>query len=325
MSNLRHVLKVSEFEPRFIDCIFETASICKAQYAIRNRGARTHWSAYHDALKDRIMVSLFYEASTRTRHSFEAAMMRLGGQVITTENAAEFSSAIKGESLEDTIRIESGYGDVIVLRHPEKGAAERAAKVSEVPIINAGDGDGEHPTQALLDLFTIYETFPNRLDLRLTFVGDLLHGRTVHSLAYLVAFLRNASIRRINHINFVAPKALQIDPLVEGVVNAHYVPHARYDAPTQQLMASSDVIYMTRVQKERRHDTYKGDPYALVPSLAQYVKDDAIIMHPMPRNNELPPVIDGMPQAKYFDQARNGLFVRMALLLWVFNVIGKGL
>ena len=322
---MRHIISVTKFTPSFIKTIFQSAAMCKTQYAGRDRGARTHWSSYHRALQDRIMVSLFYEASTRTRHSFEAAMMRLGGQVITTENAAVFSSAIKGESLEDTIRIEGGYGDAIVLRHPENGAAKRASEVSEVPIINAGDGNGEHPTQALLDLFTIHESFPGRSDLKLTFIGDLLEGRTVHSLAYLAAALRNTSMRCVGSINFVAPKELQIDREAERCINMHRIPYGKYDASVSDSIAESDVIYMTRTQKERRHDTYAGDPYCLTPSLAQYVKDDAIIMHPLPRNDELPSIIDRMPQARYFEQAKNGLFVRMAILLWVFNIIGKGL
>ena len=190
---LRHVVTVRDFTPSFLDSVFQSAAASKRQHAGRGRGARVRWSPHWNALRDHVMISLFYEASTRTRHSFEAAMARLGGTVITTENAAEFSSAIKGETLEDSIRIESGYGDVIVLRHKETGAAARAAAVSDVPVINAGDGDGEHPTQALLDLFTIAERFPGRQDLRVTFVGDLLKGRTVHSLAYLAAMLEGTS------------------------------------------------------------------------------------------------------------------------------------
>ena len=210
---LRHVVTVRDFTPGFLESVFQSAASSKRQHAGRGRGARVRWSPHWNALRDHVMVSLFYEASTRTRHSFEAAMARLGGKVITTENAAEFSSAIKGESLEDTIRIESGYGDVIVLRHKEKGAAARAAAVSDVPVINAGDGDGEHPTQALLDLFTIAEGFPGRRDLRVTFVGDLLKGRTVHSLAYLAAMLEGSPAEFAGAVELRRPRRHADPPL----------------------------------------------------------------------------------------------------------------
>ncbi len=318
---LRHVLTVRDFTPGFLESLFQSAAASKRQHAGRGRGARVRWSPHWNALRDHVMVSLFYEASTRTRHSFEAAMARLGGKVITTENAAEFSSAIKGESLEDTIRIESGYGDVIVLRHKEKGAAARAASVSDVPVINAGDGDGEHPTQALLDLFTIAERFPGRRDLRVTFVGDLLKGRTVHSLAWLAAMLEGTSSGFAGAVNFVAPDVMQIPRPVEGLVRDCGLPVSMHDALTPALVAGSDVIYMTRTQSERHAVACGGDSYALTEKLAASLGPDAVVLHPLPRNRELPEAIDRLPQARYFEQARNGLFVRMAILLWVFGVL----
>lgn len=320
---VRHVVSVRDFTPEFLQSLFESAAATKRQHDGRGRGARVRWTPHWDTLRDRVMISLFYEASTRTRHSFEAAMARLGGQVITTENAAEFSSAIKGESLEDSIKIESGYGDVIVLRHKEKGAAARAAAVSEVPIINAGDGDGEHPTQALLDLFTITENFPHRRDLRVTFVGDLLKGRTVHSLAYLAATLKGTSAAFASHVNFVAPDAMQIPDESFSLVRGHGLSVSRYDALTPRLMENSDVIYMTRTQAERHDTGLGGDSYALSEDLAGWLDPSAIILHPLPRNSELPAEIDRLPQARYFEQARNGLFVRMAVLLWVFGAISE--
>ena len=316
---LRHVVTVRDFTPSFLESVFQSAAASKRQHAGRGRGARVRWSPHWNALRDHVMISLFYEASTRTRHSFEAAMARLGGKVITTENAAEFSSAIKGESLEDSIRIESGYGDVIVLRHKEKGAAARAAAVSDVPVINAGDGDGEHPTQALLDLFTIAERFPGRRDLTVTFVGDLLKGRTVHSLAYLAAELEGTSSGFAGKINFVAPEVMQIPESVEGPVLDCGLPVARHDALSAAVVAESDVIYMTRTQSERHDVAAGGGSYALTETLASSLRRDAIVLHPLPRNRELPEAIDRLPQARYFEQARNGLFVRMAILLWVFG------
>ena len=316
---LRHVVTVRDFTPSFLDSVFRSAAASKRQHAGRGRGARVRWSPHWNALRDHVMISLFYEASTRTRHSFEAAMARLGGTVITTENAAEFSSAIKGETLEDSIRIESGYGDVIVLRHREKGAAARAAAVSDVPVINAGDGDGEHPTQALLDLFTIVERFPERRDLRVTFVGDLLKGRTVHSLAYLAAMLEGTSAGFAGAVNFVAPEIMQVPRPVEGLVRDSGLPVALHDGLSPSLIADSDVVYMTRTQSERHDVAGGGDSYALTESLASALHEDAIVLHPMPRNRELPEAIDRLPQARYFEQARNGLFVRMAILLWVFG------
>ena len=316
---LRHVVTVRDFTPSFLESVFRSAASSKSQHAGRGRGARVRWSPHWNALRDHVMISLFYEASTRTRHSFEAAMARLGGKVITTENAAEFSSAIKGETLEDSIRIESGYGDVIVLRHKEKGAAARAAAVSDVPVINAGDGDGEHPTQALLDLFTIAERFPGRRDLRVTFVGDLLKGRTVHSLAWLAAMLEGTSSGFAGRVNFVAPEFMQIPEPVEGLVRNSGLPVAMHDGLSPSLIAESDVIYMTRTQSERHDVEIGGDSYALTESLAESLRADAIVLHPLPRNRELPEAIDRLPQAGYFEQARNGLFVRMAVLLWVFG------
>ena len=312
---LRHVVTVRDFTPGFLDSVFRSAAASKRQHAGRGRGARVRWSPHWNALRDHVMISLFYEASTRTRHSFEAAMARLGGTVVTTENAAEFSSAIKGESLEDSIRIESGYGDVIVLRHKEKGAAA----VSDVPVINAGDGDGEHPTQALLDLFTIAERFPGRRDLRLTFVGDLLKGRTVHSLAYLASVLEGTPAGFAGEVNFVAPGMMQIPDTVEGLVRDRGLPCEKHDALSPALIAESDVIYMTRTQSERHDVAVGGGSYALTEQLARSLAPEAIVLHPLPRNSELPEAIDRLPQARYFEQARNGLFVRMAVLLWVFG------
>ena len=266
---LRHVVTVRDFTPSFLHSVFRSAAASKRQHAGRGRGARVRWSPHWNALRDHVMISLFYEASTRTRHSFEAAMARLGGKVITTENAAEFSSAIKGETLEDSIRIESGYGDVIVLRHKETGAAARAAAVSDVPVINAGDGDGEHPTQALLDLFTIAERFSGRRDLprhlrRRPAQGPdgafaRLPGR--HAGRHPGGLRRQGEFRRPR--DHADPRSRS-----RGWCARAAFPVALHDGLSPSLVADSDVIYMTRTQSERHDVAAGGDSYALTEPLA---------------------------------------------------------
>ncbi|MFI5240156.1 MAG: aspartate carbamoyltransferase [Candidatus Saccharimonadia bacterium] len=259
----------------------------------------------------KILATLFYEPSTRTRFSFESAMMRLGGNVISTEAAGHFSSVSKGESLEDTIRVVSSYCDVIVLRHPEAGSAERAATVATVPLINAGDGLGEHPTQALLDVYTISQYFPQVNNLKIALVGDLLNGRTIHSLLYLLGLYKNISFE------LVAPSKLQLPKQYKNYLASHNLKFRELNS-LDGLSRDIDVLYVTRVQKERFADTAEYETlkhYFIVDSkLANSLQKSAIIMHPLPRVGELLPEVDTNPRAKYFEQAANGLFVRMALL-----------
>lgn len=271
----------------------------------------------NSSLKGKIMATLFYEPSTRTRFSFESAMIRLGGSIISTENAAEFSSAIKGESLEDTIRIVNFYSDLIVIRHPVAGASEVAANYSRVPIINAGDGEGEHPTQALLDLYTIFSKF-NDKKITVAMIGDLAFGRTAHSLSYLMSLF--PSIKII----FVSPKPLSIPQtlrkyLLEKKLNFE---------ETEDLnlaIGDADVIYQTRIQRERfkKATDYKKyfGMYILNKKSLKTIKQDAVIMHPLPRVNEISQDVDSDKRAIYFEQAQNGLFVRMALLLSIFDKV----
>ncbi|HET7419140.1 MAG TPA: aspartate carbamoyltransferase [Candidatus Dormibacteraeota bacterium] len=262
-------------------------------------------------LEGQVMAALFYEPSTRTRLSFEAAMLRLGGQAMGTDNAREFSSAAKGETLEDTVRIVSGYADVIVLRHNEEGAARRAAAVSSVPIINAGDGPGQHPTQALLDLYTI-RTELGRLDgVRVAMVGDLANGRTVRSLAYLLSKFKDIKLW------FVAPPQVAMRDDLKSHLDEHHVPWVE----TQDLDAvlpEVDVVYQTRIQKERFTDldTYNAvkGVYRIDKSSLALMRKYAVLMHPLPRVDEIAAEVDDDPRAAYFRQARNGLHVRMALL-----------
>ncbi len=238
-------------------------------------------------------------------------MKRLGGDVLTTENAAQFSTAVKGETLEDSLRIMCGYADAIVLRHPEKGASTRAASVSRVPVINAGDGAGEHPTQALLDLFTIQKARDTIEGTHIAFVGDLRYGRTVHSLLTLLALYKNISV------TLVAPEVLALPEEYRARLDAAGIKTVSYDR-LEDALAQADVLYMTRIQKERFEEpaTYETlkDLFVLTLARAEEMKPNAIILHPLPRNNEIAPEVDSNIRAHYFTQAQNGLYLRMALL-----------
>jgi aspartate carbamoyltransferase catalytic subunit len=297
---LHHVVSAEQFTPEFITSLFR-----RAQEMRRGVGQ----GACPPTLRGKIMAAVFYEPSTRTRLSFEAAMHRLGGAVIGTESAGHFSSATKGETLEDSIRVISGYVNAIVLRHSERGASARAAGVSSVPLINAGDGDGEHPTQALLDLFNIAED-GNPGGKHVVFVGDLLKGRTVHSLSRLL----HATDARMS---FISPASLRLPQELRSKLAMKGLGICEKER-IDDVIASADVVYMTRVQKERLAEidgvALDGSGYCLTPELVAQMKPDAIIMHPLPRNNEIPTSVDADPRAAYFRQAQNGLYVRMALL-----------
>ena len=257
------------------------------------------------------MASLFYEPSTRTRFSFESAMLKLGGGVITTENAAEFSSAAKGETLEDSIRVINHYADVIVLRHPEKGASARAAAVSHIPVLNAGDGTGQHPTQALLDLYTIKKETGKIDGVHIAFVGDLKNGRTVRSLAYLLGKYKKVQV------SFVSPKALRIGDDIKEYLDKHNVSYEETET-WDSALPRVNVLYQTRIQKERfkshaEYKKYKGG-YILTMKEVDRMKKGAIVMHPLPRVDEIATEVDRSPKAVYFKEAKYGLLIRMALL-----------
>jgi aspartate carbamoyltransferase len=267
-----------------------------------------------DLLKGKILANLFYEPSTRTSASFTSAMERLGGSVIPI-NEVRYSSVSKGESLPDTVRTLEAYADVIVLRHPEVGSAALAAKYASKPIINAGDGVGEHPTQALLDLFTITEEM-NRVDgLTITMVGDLKYGRTVHSLARLLTLF---NVR----LNYVSPDILPMPEDVLAEVQASGTPQASYST-LEEVLPESDVIYVTRVQKERFADEAEYEKvrssYVISPETLKIAKEDMIVMHPLPRVGEISMDLDTDPRAAYFRQVEYGLYVRMALLAMVLG------
>lgn len=260
------------------------------------------------------MATLFYRPSTRTRFSFEAAMYRLGGRVLSTESAKAFSSAVEGEQLEDTIRIIANYCDVIVLRHNEEGGAQRVAEVSPVPIINAGDGaGGQHPTQALLDLYTIYNECKTLDGLSVAMIGALDTGRTVRSLAYLLSKFERVKLY------FLAPPELQIKQDIIDHLQEHNV-WFQLESDPEEVISHVDVVYQTRIDRERLQS--KDVPvtqYNINPDMLKKMKSNAIIMHPLPRSVEIDPRVDRDPRVAYFRQTQNGLFVRMALLTMVFD------
>ncbi len=294
---MHHILEAQQFDRESIGRIFALANELEEKPT--------------QSLAGKIMASVFYEPSTRTRFSFESAMLRLGGSVITTENAKEFSSVSKGETLEDTIRVMNAYADLIVLRHDEAGAAKRAALVSDIPIINAGDGTGQHPTQALLDLYTI-ERELGRLDhMSIAFVGDLKHGRTIRSLSYLLGKYTDIAI------HFVSPRALCVGDDIKKYLTDHQVRFTETE-DLQSVTSLVDVVYQTRIQKERfdnetHYRKYQGC-YVIDTALTESLQDHAIIMHPLPRVGEITPEVDASPKAVYFKQARYGVLIRMALL-----------
>jgi len=261
------------------------------------------------ALDGKILATLFFEPSTRTRMSFESAMMRLGGR-ITDLGVPSMSSISKGESLADTIRMVEVYSDIIVIRHPREGAARLAARFSSKPVINAGDGAGQHPTQTLLDLFTIKRIKKDFNKLNVVMVGDLKYGRTVHSLAEALSSFGV-------ELTFVAPAALQMPKeTVRQVERMGGRP--KLTNRLEETIADADVLYVTRIQKERFPDLAEyqkvAGMYRVDRRLLREAKSDLIVLHPLPRVDEIDPEVDGAPHAKYFEQAFNGVPVRMALL-----------
>jgi aspartate carbamoyltransferase catalytic subunit len=264
------------------------------------------------SMRGKVMCSLFYEPSTRTRLSFESAHLKLGGSVIGTENAGEFSSSVKGETLEDSIRVISSYSDLIVLRHSDNLAAERAAKVSSCPVINAGSGTGQHPTQSLTDLYTIKRRFGMIDGLSIAIAGDLKHGRTARSLAYLLSKYPGMKIY------FIAPDELQMDQDLIDYLVSKRVHFGRFDS-FDPILGEVDVIYQTRLQRERHGWENHDYDLDITTETVKRMKKDSIIMHPLPRNDEISPAVDSLPNAAYFEQAANSLWIRMALLDYLFK------
>lgn len=297
---MQHILSTAQFTTKNLEEIFDHADYMKKQ-SIRDP------LALLDMHKGKVVATLFYEPSTRTRLSFESAAQRIGASIISTENAAEFSSAIKGETIEDTVRVIEGYADVIVMRHKENDATERAAAVSSVPIVSGGAGTEEHPTQALLDLYTIRSKLGRTDDLNIVIGGDLKHGRTARSLARLAALYKG------NRITFVSTPELQIEKDILDYLDTCGIPHTE-TADLGASLPEADVIYWTRLQKERQINGLSASNISITPRELDLMSPHAIILHPLPRTDELHADIDADTRAAYFEQAHNGLYVRMALL-----------
>ena len=300
------ILSVSQFRRVDLESVFAVASGMSDIMSLPGGSLAS--------LHNKVLVNLFYEPSTRTSSSFEAAMIRLGGKVISI-NEVHYSSVSKGELLPDTVRTLGCYADAIVLRHPVKGAAAMAAMYSRKPIINAGDGSGEHPTQAILDLYTITREAGEVDGLNITFCGDLRYGRTVHSLVKLLTLYDV-------HVNLVSPASLK---LPDDIIKELNEKGMRISVHTEldEVIGETDVLYVTRVQKERFDDLIlyekvKGT-YVITPEVMGKAKGDMILMHPFPRVGEISMAVDSDPRAAYFRQMQYGLYVRMALLSMVMR------
>lgn len=306
-----HILRSQQFDRSALDELFASAD--KIGKLLNSREGH---SKLRGILSDYLMFEIFYEPSTRTRFSFGSAACHLGMSICSTENAAEFSSAIKGESLADSIRALCELRpDVIVLRHKEDGAAEEAASIIDkwdypVSVINAGDGRGQHPTQSLLDLYTIKHRMGTVDGLTVAIGGDLKNGRTARSLAYLLSKFDDVKLI------FVSPRNLRMKPDLLAHLREHQVPFEQTTDMARALSAA-DVVYWTRVQTERGSKAGKGFSIG-IPEL-NMMKPKSILMHPLPRITEIAAAVDEDPRAVYFDQVGNGLLIRMALLLRIFG------
>jgi len=307
---LKHIIKSQQFEPEDIQKLFiRTAQI---QQQFHNPAGRI--VLRQSSLVNKLLFNIFYEPSTRTRFSFAAAANHLGMQVADTENATQFSSVTKGETLEDTIKVLCQYyPDVIVLRHNEEGAAERAAAISTVPIINAGDGRGQHPTQALLDLYTVWRRLKTLNGLTILVGGDLTNGRTVRSLVYLFSKFRGTKFI------FCSPKQLRMLPDLKQHLDEQNIPYTEVFSDANKLLPLADVVYWTRVQVERIEDPNLDaeklrKQFVIDAESMACMKPYSVLMHPLPRVNEITTDCDTDVRSAYFEQAGNGMFVRMALL-----------
>lgn len=298
----RHILSVKQFDRETLENLFLSAENLRQERS--------------DLLKGKILSTLFYHPSTRTRLSFESAMLRLGGSVISTENAKETSSASKGEDIEDTVRTVSAYADAIVIRDTEDDGVARGASVSSVPIINAGDGGNEHPTQAILDLYTIKQELDRIDGIKIAMVGDLKNGRTLRSLSLLLALCENISIV------FISPPELAMRSDIKTHLDNRGVSYKETD-DFEGNISDVDMVYMTRIpekylSEESRKSGVK-EKYIFTESHLNMISKEAIVMHPLPRIDSISKNVDSSPQAAYFRQAGYGVEVRMALLKWLLT------
>ena len=303
---MKHLIEAQQLDKETIYRLFE-----KSDFLRKNQSS---------SMKGKVMTTLFYEPSTRTRLSFEAAMLKLGGTGMGTESAEEFSSAVKGESLEDTIRVVSKYCDVIVMRHKVEGSVMEASILSSVPVINAGDGKGQHPTQTLLDIYTINRELGKIDGIKIAMVGDLASGRTVRSLCYLLGKFENIKII------FVSPENLKIGQDIKEYLNKHNVKYTE-ENNLEEVLPKVDVVYMTRIQKERisKEDYDKSNgKYIISEKNLNLIKEGSIIMHPLPHVEEINlsmEIEENDLRVAYFRQAENGLYMRMAILEELLNIL----
>lgn len=303
---MRHLMSPLDFSVEELDKLFDLAEDIEASP-----------EKYAHACDGKVLATCFYEPSTRTRLSFESAMIHLGGKVLGFSDAAN-SSASKGESVSDTIRVISCFADICAMRHPKEGAPMVAAEKSGIPVINAGDGGHQHPTQTLTDLLTI-RSLKHRLDnMTIGLCGDLKFGRTVHSL--IRALVRYENVRFI----FISPEELRVPDYITDMLKEKNIPYEEV-IRLENVMPSLDILYMTRVQKERffNEEDYVRlrDFYILDKAKMEYARPDMLILHPLPRVNEISVEIDDDPRAAYFKQVQYGVYVRMALIL---TLLGKG-
>lgn len=298
---MKHILSGEQFTKTDLKEIFDLADVVRANP-----------KEYVNALDGKVITTIFFEPSTRTRLSFEAAIQRLGAKLISTENGKTSSSATKGELLEDTIRVVDGYADAIVMRHSDNDSAIRAAKVSSVPIINAGSGKAEHPTQSLLDAYTI-RSKKGRLDnLKIAILGDLVHGRTIHSLIKLFGLYDNIEFYALSMKHLELPE--EYVNIIEKTGNKFIKCNSFADIPKDV-----DVMYHTRIQAERSDENLGKEEFVINKKVLNEFSENTIVMHPLPRVNEIDEDVDDDERAVYFEQAHNGMWVRMALLLKVLK------
>jgi aspartate carbamoyltransferase catalytic subunit len=297
----QHIISIGDFDRKEIDNLLDHARQIDNKNYDRN------------ALQGKILAALFFEPSTRTRMSFESAIARLGGTSVSV-GSVEVCSMAKGETLADTIRVVSGYADAIVIRHPKEGAARLAAEFATVPVINAGDGAGQHPSQTLLDLYTIRQSMPiDKIDIAL--IGDLRYGRTAHSLASALS-LYNARLHTISPKGLELPSALVAGLKEKGM---EIIEHENIS----EVISAVDVLYVTRIQRERFPDSASyfnvASSYRITPELLEDARTNLVVLHPLPRVDEIDPRVDESPHARYFQQSKNGVPVRMAMLMKVMQ------
>lgn len=303
---IRHLIEPEDFSLEEINRLIELA---KKMYASP--------SDYADACKGKILATLFYEPSTRTKFSFETAMLRLGGNILGFSDA-NTSSAAKGESIADTIRVMSAYADIAVMRHPKEGAPKLASKYSDIPIINGGDGGHQHPTQTLTDLLTISMYKESIENQTVAFCGDLKFGRTVHSL------IRTLARYKIKKFVLISPEELALPDALKKQLTDTYSVELHEIRTIEEVIEEIDVLYMTRIQKERFFNeadySRLKDSYIITLEKLQHAKDDMIIMHPLPRVNEISYEVDLDKRAVYFEQSKLGVYIRMALITKLLGV-----